>query len=133
MLTIYIDADACPVKSEVYRVAGRYDLANHLLSLNIDRLWRTRTVRRVSHILERGDAQVLDICCGTGDLVLTNRHLSFLSNAIALKIALRHIVALVPHADGLRVMRDEASGRPQTFVVDDPAFAAAAITLLNRL
>lgn len=26
MLTIYIDADACPVKQEVYRVAKRYDL-----------------------------------------------------------------------------------------------------------
>jgi uncharacterized protein YaiI (UPF0178 family) len=24
VLTIYVDADACPVKSEVYRVAGRY-------------------------------------------------------------------------------------------------------------
>ena len=27
MLTIYIDADACPVKDEVYRVARRYRLA----------------------------------------------------------------------------------------------------------
>ena len=27
MLTIFIDADACPVKDEVYRVAGRYDMA----------------------------------------------------------------------------------------------------------
>ena len=52
------------------RVAHRYDLANHLLSLNIDRLWRARTVRRVRHILEQPDARVLDICCGTGDLVL---------------------------------------------------------------
>jgi uncharacterized protein len=26
MLTIYVDADACPVKDEVYRVAGRYAL-----------------------------------------------------------------------------------------------------------
>jgi uncharacterized protein YaiI (UPF0178 family) len=26
MLTVYIDADACPVKGEVYRVAGRYRL-----------------------------------------------------------------------------------------------------------
>lgn len=52
------------------RVAHRYDLANHLLSLNIDRLWRARTVRRVRRILERPDARVLDICCGTGDLVL---------------------------------------------------------------
>jgi demethylmenaquinone methyltransferase/2-methoxy-6-polyprenyl-1,4-benzoquinol methylase len=52
------------------RIAPRYDLANHLLSGNIDRLWRARTVRRVHHILERPDARVLDICCGTGDLVL---------------------------------------------------------------
>jgi uncharacterized protein YaiI (UPF0178 family) len=26
MLTIYVDADACPVKEEVYRVAGRYEM-----------------------------------------------------------------------------------------------------------
>jgi len=52
------------------RVAPRYDLANHLLSCNIDRLWRTRTVRRVRSVLERPDARVLDICCGTGDLVV---------------------------------------------------------------
>ena len=52
------------------RVAPRYDLANPLLSMNIDRLWRARTVNRVRHVLERPDARVLDICCGTGDLVL---------------------------------------------------------------
>ena len=52
------------------RVAPRYDLANHLLSFNIDRYWRAHTVRRTAEILERSDARVLDICCGTGDLVL---------------------------------------------------------------
>jgi demethylmenaquinone methyltransferase/2-methoxy-6-polyprenyl-1,4-benzoquinol methylase len=52
------------------RVAHRYDLANHLLSFNIDRYWRARTVRRTEKILERPEARVLDICCGTGDLVL---------------------------------------------------------------
>jgi demethylmenaquinone methyltransferase/2-methoxy-6-polyprenyl-1,4-benzoquinol methylase len=52
------------------RIAPRYDLANHLLSYNIDRLWRARVVRRVRHILERQDAKVLDLCCGTGDLLL---------------------------------------------------------------
>jgi demethylmenaquinone methyltransferase/2-methoxy-6-polyprenyl-1,4-benzoquinol methylase len=51
-------------------VAHRYDLANHLLSFNIDRYWRTRTVRRTQEILRRPEARVLDICCGTGDLVL---------------------------------------------------------------
>jgi len=52
------------------RVAPRYDLANHLLSFNIDRYWRAHTVNRTAEILERPDARVLDICCGTGDLVL---------------------------------------------------------------
>jgi demethylmenaquinone methyltransferase / 2-methoxy-6-polyprenyl-1,4-benzoquinol methylase len=52
------------------RVAGRYDLLNHLLSANIDRYWRRRTVGRVRHILERPEAHVLDICCGTGDMLL---------------------------------------------------------------
>lgn len=52
------------------RVAPRYDLANHLLSFRIDKLWRRHTVRRVRAILARPDARVLDLCCGTGDLVL---------------------------------------------------------------
>ena len=52
------------------RIAPRYDLLNHLLSLNIDRYWRRRTVARVADILERPGARVLDVCCGTGDLAL---------------------------------------------------------------
>jgi demethylmenaquinone methyltransferase/2-methoxy-6-polyprenyl-1,4-benzoquinol methylase len=52
------------------RVAHRYDLANHLLSFNIDRYWRAHTVRRTRDVLDRPGARVLDICCGTGDLVL---------------------------------------------------------------
>lgn len=58
------------VRAMFGRVAHRYDLANHLLSFNIDRLWRARTVRRVRPILERPGVRVLDICCGTGDLVM---------------------------------------------------------------
>jgi demethylmenaquinone methyltransferase/2-methoxy-6-polyprenyl-1,4-benzoquinol methylase len=52
------------------RVAHRYDLLNHLLSFNLDRSWRRRTVRRVRHVLRRSDSRVLDLCCGTGDLLL---------------------------------------------------------------
>ena len=52
------------------QVAPRYDLLNHLLSFNIDRLWRARTVKRVRPVLERQGARILDLCCGTGDLAI---------------------------------------------------------------
>ena len=52
------------------RVAPRYDLANHLLSANIDKHWRNVTVRRVCDILKRPDSRVLDLACGTGDLLV---------------------------------------------------------------
>ncbi len=52
------------------RIAGHYDLLNHLLSFNLDRRWRARTVNRVAEILARPDARVLDLCCGTGDVLL---------------------------------------------------------------
>lgn len=47
------------------RVARRYDFLNHFLSLHIDRLWRRRAVRCVSPLKTK---DVLDVCCGTGDL-----------------------------------------------------------------
>src|SRR5437763_310610 len=55
------------------QVAPRYDLLNHVLSLNIDKLWRARTVSRLRPILQRADARVLDLCCGTGDLTMALR------------------------------------------------------------
>jgi len=58
------------VRGMFARVAPRYDLANHLLSFNIDRYWRAHTVKRVRHVLARPEARALDICCGTGDLLL---------------------------------------------------------------
>jgi demethylmenaquinone methyltransferase / 2-methoxy-6-polyprenyl-1,4-benzoquinol methylase len=58
------------VRSMFGRVAHRYDLANHLLSMNIDRLWRARTVAKVRDRLRDPQARVLDLCCGTGDLML---------------------------------------------------------------
>ena len=50
-------------------IASRYDLLNHLLSANIDRLWRRRLTRLLAPSLG-GGARVLDVACGTGDLSL---------------------------------------------------------------
>ncbi|HEV2287615.1 MAG TPA: bifunctional demethylmenaquinone methyltransferase/2-methoxy-6-polyprenyl-1,4-benzoquinol methylase UbiE [Candidatus Acidoferrales bacterium] len=58
------------VREMFTRIAPRYDFLNHLLSASLDRVWRRRTAKRFADILSRPDAQVLDLCCGTGDLIL---------------------------------------------------------------
>src|SRR6201997_4418994 len=58
------------VRAMFNSIAPRYDLLNHLLSANIDHLWWRRAARRFRHVLERSEAAILDICCGTGDLTM---------------------------------------------------------------
>lgn len=63
------EAEASRKVREMFtRIAPRYDLLNHLLSLHMDRMWRARTARILQPILDRPDARILDLCCGTGDL-----------------------------------------------------------------
>jgi len=54
-------------------IAPRYDLLNHVLSFNIDRMWWRRTARAFRHITSRSDARILDLCCGTGDMTFALR------------------------------------------------------------
>jgi demethylmenaquinone methyltransferase/2-methoxy-6-polyprenyl-1,4-benzoquinol methylase len=62
------EAAAKAVQEMFTSIAPRYDLLNHVLSFNIDRLWWWRTARRFDRILQRPGARVLDLCCGTGDM-----------------------------------------------------------------
>jgi demethylmenaquinone methyltransferase/2-methoxy-6-polyprenyl-1,4-benzoquinol methylase len=65
--TSLLDKREVRIRRMFGNIAPRYDLLNHLLSLNIDRYWRWRTTRLVP---PTGDAPVLDLCTGTGDLAL---------------------------------------------------------------
>ena len=61
---------AAAVRQMFNSIAPRYDLLNHVLSANVDRLWWRRTARRFRTVLANPDAAVLDICCGTGDMTM---------------------------------------------------------------
>jgi demethylmenaquinone methyltransferase/2-methoxy-6-polyprenyl-1,4-benzoquinol methylase len=62
------DAAAAAVREMFTSIAPRYDLLNHVLSFNVDRLWWRRTARTFRHLLRREGARALDLCCGTGDM-----------------------------------------------------------------
>jgi demethylmenaquinone methyltransferase/2-methoxy-6-polyprenyl-1,4-benzoquinol methylase len=52
-------------------IAPTYDRLNHLLSFQIDRLWRRRVVRMAAAV---SPATILDVATGTGDLAIELAH-----------------------------------------------------------
>lgn len=71
-MEIYVDADACPVKNEVVRVAERHGLVVHMVSNGAMRLAESPLIRRVV-VGERFDAADDWIAerAGAGDIVVT--------------------------------------------------------------
>ncbi len=67
------ESAAQAVREMFTSIAPRYDLLNHVLSCNIDRLWWWRTARQFDAILKRPHVRVLDLCCGTGDMAFALR------------------------------------------------------------
>ena len=58
------------VREMFANISKRYDLLNHVLSINIDKRWRRLTRAKLEKILADPSAVVLDVACGTGDLSL---------------------------------------------------------------
>lgn len=49
-------------------IAPTYDRLNHLMSLNVDKLWRKYALRE---IVDGSVQQILDVACGTGDSTIS--------------------------------------------------------------
>lgn len=58
------------VKAMFAGIAAKYDLLNHLLSLNIDKRWRRAVSLALEKTLADPNSLILDVACGTGDLAL---------------------------------------------------------------
>ena len=62
-----VDKSGHRVRKMFGEIAPQYDRMNHLLSMNVDKLWRRKTVR---HLRPQPGDRILDVCTGTGDLAL---------------------------------------------------------------
>ena len=65
-----LSARSSQIRDMFSAIAYRYDLLNHLLSFNIDKLWRRKAVNLLRKDLVRDRGLCLDLCCGTADLAL---------------------------------------------------------------
>ena len=71
-ITIYIDADACPVKDETYKVAGRYGLKVYVVANAYINVPRVEMIERV--VVDEGPDAADDWIAeraGPGDIVIT--------------------------------------------------------------
>jgi len=92
-------------------IAPRYDLLNHLLSFSVDRLWWRKTAQTFASILKREDANVLDLCCGTGDMTAALLQQARGSTAKILGVDFSHAM--------LQRATEKSAGKPLRWVEAD--------------
>ena len=145
-ITIYVDADACPVKDEVYRVASRHRLKVHVVANSpiavpkdpsIERVvvggapdaaddWIAARVARGA-IVVTADVPLADRCVKAGADVIAPNGRAFSENAIGLALATRNLL------DAIR-STGETTGGPKPFTPRDrSAFLSALDLAIVRL
>ena len=132
-----VDKSAARVRRMFGEIAPRYDLLNHLLSLNADKYWRWRTVRRAA---PSGDAPILDLCTGTGDLALAYARRSMVSIVAAdfcheMLVIGRKKAAFAGCADRVTFIEADAEHLPfsdGTFQLVSVAFGLRNVTDTDR-
>lgn len=51
-------------------IASNYDLANRILSFNVDTKWRKEACKQALKLINNNNLKIVDIACGTGDMIL---------------------------------------------------------------
>ena len=105
------------VRSMFDRIAPVYDLMNRAMTMGLDRRWRRLAARAV---VRPGD-DVLDACCGTGDLALAAREAG--GKAVGVDFSERMLARARRESDEIEWVRADALALPFA----DGAFDAATV------
>jgi uncharacterized protein YaiI (UPF0178 family) len=145
-IRIYIDADACPVKTEIYRVAERYGLPVYVVANTYIAVPRDRRIERVvvgdgfdaaddwiaaqagsGDIVVTSDIPLADRCLKAGAAVIGPNGVPFTTSSIGMAMASRALLA------DLRAM-GEARGGPRPMTARDRSrFLSALDAAIQQL
>jgi uncharacterized protein YaiI (UPF0178 family) len=145
-IRIYVDADACPVKDEIYRVAGRHALPVSVVAAGFIRVPQDPLIERVAAgagldaaddwIAERAgpgaivitaDVPLASRCVKAGAEVLAPNGKPFSEETIGLTVAVRNLMHDLRSAG-------EVTGGPRPFTPKDrSAFLSALDQTIRRL
>ncbi len=145
-IRIFVDADACPVKREVFRVAERHRLRVYVVANSPIQVPRDPLVERVTvgssldaadnWIAERADATAIVItndiplasrCIKAGAKVIAANGRAFTESSIGMTLAMRNLMT------DLRETGDLTGGPPAFSPRDRSAFLAELDQTIRRL
>lgn len=114
-----VSAEKKNIGSLFDRIAGHYDSLNHLLSLNIDKRWRRKTVKQ---LLECD--HLLDVAVGTADLSIEilRRHKASHITGLDLSAEMMRIGARKAQKEGFSASLDFVLGNAQDMPFGDGEF-----------
>ena len=105
-------------------IAGRYDLLNHVLSLNVDKRWRRVLTKRL--VGTEGGQPVLDVACGTGDLSI-DLHRAGLTRVIGLDFCRPMLVIAKSKVSERNITLPLIEGDALNLPFSDSSFAVVTI------
>jgi len=145
-LRIYVDADACPVKDEVYRVAARYGVPVSVVANGFIRVPQDPLIERIAagtapdaaddwiagragagDIVITADVPLASRCVKTGAQVIAPNGKPFTEDSIGMALAVRNLMHDLRSAG-------ETTGGPRPFAPRDrSAFLSALDQAIRRL
>jgi uncharacterized protein YaiI (UPF0178 family) len=145
-IVIFVDADACPVKDEVYKVAARYGLTTYVVANAWMRLpqdpavvrvmvpagpdvaddWIAANARRGT-VVVTADVPLADRCVKAGASVLAPNGRAFTEDSVGLALATRNLMT------DLRSAGAQTSGPPPFAPRDRSAFLSALDVAIQRI
>lgn len=145
-ITIHVDADACPVKDEVYKVALRHALPVNVVANSFMRVPQHKLLTRVTvpegpdvaddWIAERADARSIVVtadillaerCLKAGATVLSPKGKAFTENSIGSQVATRAIM------EGIRSTGEQTGGPAAFRPADRSNFLSALKVAVQKL
>ncbi len=145
-IRIYVDADACPVKEEIYRVAGRHGLPVSVVAGNFIRVPNDPLIERISagagmdaaddwiaaragkgDIVVTSDIPLASRCVKAGTEVIAPNGKPFTEQSIGMTLAVRNLMTDLRSSG-------EVTGGPRSFAPRDrSAFLSALDQTIRRI
>ena len=112
-------------------IAGDYDSLNHILSLDIDKIWRKKALKQI--VDAPSPVQVLDLACGTGDFSIAiakalTRSFRQAQRQETEKTALRQAQGPIDAVTEPKSSVAELAEAPVTSVVGEPCRTTGSVT-----